>query len=204
MHSPSYSSSATWVLLADWPLRTHHTPRWSDCGLEWKLTKPSVLLRLVGTGGRMERDQHTLIKCAVLLRSVPARTWAYLDVPVCTLNNLNLSIFEIDSVTYFPMHRDGQTLIYILCLFLGGTENYLSFLRYVLAWVCRYVLPYTNEEFSNCHVLSCIGMYWYIMVHTILPDPVQGYRIPNDLFIWSISYHPLSTWSPWCCASQIW
>ncbi len=32
MHAPSYSSSATWVQLADCPLRTHHTPGWSGCG----------------------------------------------------------------------------------------------------------------------------------------------------------------------------
>ncbi len=34
MHSPSYSSSATWVLRADGPLRTYHMPGWSDGGLD--------------------------------------------------------------------------------------------------------------------------------------------------------------------------
>jgi hypothetical protein len=27
---------------------------------------------------------------------------------------------------------------------------------------------------------SCTGMYWYIPVRTILPDPVQVYRIPDE------------------------
>jgi hypothetical protein len=45
--------------------------------------QPDVLRRLVGAGGRMERDQ---MKCADLLKSVPVRTCSttYVYVLVCT------------------------------------------------------------------------------------------------------------------------
>ncbi len=29
------------------------------------------------------------------------------------------------------------------------------------------------------YVLVCTGTYWYVLVRTILPNPVQGYRIPD-------------------------
>ncbi len=58
-------------------------------------TKPDVLRRLVGAGGRtrMERDQLEM-KCANLLKSVPVCTRTYMYVLVCTWNNLNLRSFE--------------------------------------------------------------------------------------------------------------
>jgi hypothetical protein len=46
-------------------------------------TKPIVLRRLVGAGGRTERDP---MKCAVWFTSVPVRTCMYQYVPVCTMN----------------------------------------------------------------------------------------------------------------------
>ncbi len=55
-------------------------------------TKPIVLLRLVGAGGRTKRDP---MKCAVWFTSVPVRTCMYQYVPACTMNWLNLSSFEI-------------------------------------------------------------------------------------------------------------
>ncbi len=55
-------------------------------------TKPIVLRRLVGAGGRTERDP---MKCAVWFTSVPVRTCMYQYVPVCTMNWLNLSSFDI-------------------------------------------------------------------------------------------------------------
>ncbi len=49
------------------------------CGRKlYKWTKPSVLLRLVGAGGRTERDQ---MKCAVWFTSVLVRTCMYQYVP---------------------------------------------------------------------------------------------------------------------------
>jgi hypothetical protein len=53
-------------------------------------TKPIVLLRLVGAGGRTERDP---MKCAGWFPSVPVRTSMYQYVLVCTMNRLNLSSF---------------------------------------------------------------------------------------------------------------
>jgi hypothetical protein len=41
------------------------------------------------------------------------------------------------------------------------------------------VLLCTNVEFSYCYAPSCTGMYQYVPVCTNLPDPVQGYRIPD-------------------------
>jgi hypothetical protein len=42
-----------------------------------------------------------------------------------------------------------------------------------------YVLVCTFLEFLYWYVPVCTGMYRYVLVHTILPDPVQVYRIPD-------------------------
>ena len=44
----------------------------------------------------------------------------------------------------------------------------------------RYILLRTNMEFLYCPVPSRTGTYWYVPVRTILPNPVQGYRIPDE------------------------
>jgi hypothetical protein len=41
------------------------------------------------------------------------------------------------------------------------------------------ILHCTYEEFSYWPVPCCTTMYWYALVCTILPDPVQGHRIPD-------------------------
>ena len=46
-----------------------------------------------------------------------------------------------------------------------------------------YVLVRTIIEFLYWHVLVHTSMYLYIPVRTILPDPVQVYRIP-DVVSW--------------------
>jgi hypothetical protein len=43
-----------------------------------------------------------------------------------------------------------------------------------------YIPVCTNLEFLYWPVLSCTGTYWYIPVRTISPNPVQGYRIPDE------------------------
>ena len=48
----------------------------------------------------------------------------------------------------------------------------------------RYILLRTNMEFLYCPVPSRTGTYWYVPVRTILPNPVQGYRIPDDTHIY--------------------
>ena len=42
-----------------------------------------------------------------------------------------------------------------------------------------YVLVRTFQEILYWYVPVCTGMYRYVPVHTILPDPVQVYRIPD-------------------------
>ena len=42
-----------------------------------------------------------------------------------------------------------------------------------------YIPVCTIAEFLYWPVPSCTGTYWYVPVRTILPNPVQGYRIPN-------------------------
>ena len=51
----------------------------------------------------------------------------------------------------------------------------------VTARTCMYwYIPVcTNWEFLYWPVPSCTGTYWYVPVRTILPNPVQGYRIPD-------------------------
>ena len=44
----------------------------------------------------------------------------------------------------------------------------------------QYVPVRTDQEFLYWHVPVRTGTYQYIPVHTILPDPVQVYRIPED------------------------
>jgi hypothetical protein len=43
-----------------------------------------------------------------------------------------------------------------------------------------YVLVRTFKEILYWYVLVCTGMCRYVPVHTILPDPVQVYRIPDE------------------------
>ena len=43
----------------------------------------------------------------------------------------------------------------------------------------RYISVLTGQEFLYLHVPVHTGTYLYILVHTILTDPVQVYRIPD-------------------------
>jgi hypothetical protein len=52
----------------------------------------------------------------------------------------------------------------------------------------QYVLPCTKVKFMYCHVLVRTGTYRYVPVHTILPDLVQVYRIPDDDIVRATSY----------------
>ena len=46
-----------------------------------------------------------------------------------------------------------------------------------------YVLVRTFLEILYWYVQVCTGTYLYVPVHTILPDPVQVYRIPDAWYI---------------------
>ncbi len=79
--------------------------------------------------------------------------------------------------TSIPCIGAIQPLSYLSWLFLGGSANNLSCWKYVP--VCtgtyRYVRPSHSRTVT---VLYRVQLYRYVPVCTILPDPVQGYRIP--------------------------
>jgi hypothetical protein len=63
-----------------------------------------------------------------------------------------------------------ETLIYLSCLFLGGSENTLFFLKYVLVCTGTYCLVQMWNSCTDmfCHVLACTYTYWYIPFCQIL------------------------------------
>ena len=78
------------------------------------------------------------------------------------------------------MHRRCITLISSLLTPSGWVRKPLNYLK-VRTGMYRYILLRTNMEFLYCPVPSRTGTYWYVPVRTILPNPVQGYRIPDAL-----------------------
>ena len=86
---------------------------------------------------------------------------------------------KFDLVTLYPMHRRCITLISSLLNPSGWVRKPLNYLK-VRTGMYRYILLRTNMEFLYCPVPSRTGTYWYVPVRTILPNPVQGYRIPDD------------------------
>ena len=78
------------------------------------------------------------------------------------------------------MHRRCITLISSLLTPSGWVRKPLNYLK-VRTGMYRYILLRTNMEFLYCPVPSRTGTYWYVPVRTILPNPVQGYRIPDVL-----------------------
>ena len=86
---------------------------------------------------------------------------------------------KFDLVTLCPMHRRCITLISSLLTPSGWVRKPLNYLK-VRTGMYRYILLRTNMEFLYCPVPSRTGTYWYVPVRTILPNPVQGYRIPDD------------------------
>ena len=89
---------------------------------------------------------------------------------------------KFDLVTLYPMHRRCITLISSLLTLSGWVRKPLNYLK-VRTGMYRYILLRTNMEFLYCPVPSRTGTYWYVPVRTILPNPVQGYRIPDDRII---------------------
>ena len=85
---------------------------------------------------------------------------------------------KFDLVTLYPMHRRCITLISSLLTPSGWVRKPLNYLK-VRTGMYRYILVHTNMEFLYCPVPSRTGTYWYVPVRTILPNPVQGYRIPD-------------------------
>ncbi len=92
------------------------------------------------------------------------------------------------------MHR-SCTNFNLSLLSLSGWARKLHFFVEVCTSTYWYVLFRTNVEFSYCHVQSCTGMHQYVQVCTNLPDPVQGHRIPDDVYplLWIYMVYP------WIC-----
>ena len=89
---------------------------------------------------------------------------------------------KFDLVTLYPMHRRCITLISSLLTpsESGWVRKPLNYLKVtVRTGMYQYILVRTNMEFLYCPVPSRTGTYWYVPVRTILPNPVQGYRIPD-------------------------
>ena len=85
---------------------------------------------------------------------------------------------KITIVNLYPMHRSCTTFILSL-LNLSGLVGKSHVLLNACTGMYWYILSCTYEEFSYWPVPCCTTMYWYVLVCTILPDPVQGYRIPD-------------------------
>ena len=100
---------------------------------------------------------------------------------------------KFDLVTLYPMHRRCITLISSLLTLSGWVRKPLDFLkvRIGMYWdipVC------TDWEFLYWPVPSCTGTYWYVPVRTILPNPVQGYRIPDEIRNFQTCHKHVQTW----------
>jgi hypothetical protein len=91
---------------------------------------------------------------------------------------------KFDFLTLYLMHRNCASTNFNLSLSSLSLSVRVRKLH-VFFKVCTstywYVLLCTNVEFSYCYVTvpSCTGMYQYVPLRTNLPDPVQGYRIPD-------------------------
>jgi hypothetical protein len=98
---------------------------------------------------------------------------------------------KFDLVTLYPMHRRCITLISSLLTLSGWVRKPLNYLK-VRTGMYRYILLRTNMEFLYCPVPSRTGTYWYVPVRTILPNPVQGYRIPDGVCMSVSAYKSVS------------
>ncbi len=76
------------------------------------------------------------------------------------------------------MHRSCTTFILSLLILSGWVRKQLVLLK-VRTGMYRYIQVRTTVKFSYCLIQCCTGTYWYVPVCTDLPDPVQGYRIPD-------------------------
>ena len=164
-----------WYILVHLAVASHTWVVWLwrrlPCGRKLlERAKPSVLLRLVGAGWWMERDQ---MNCAVLWKSVQVCTSVYLE-----LTKLD-KFWNSTSSLCIPCIGDVQPVSPLPWLFLGGLENNLTSWKYVPVCTSTYQSVRTNVEFLYWPVPSYTGTYWYVLVCTILPNPVQGYRIPD-------------------------
>ena len=110
------------------------------------------------------------------------KIWEVLHVMAC-----NLDVITCNYMHYMSLHATEDANVHRWCITLisslltpsGWVRKPLNYLK-VRTGMYRYILLRTNMEFLYCPVPSRTGTYWYVPVRTILPNPVQGYRIPDD------------------------
>lgn len=105
-------------------------------------------------------------------------TSTYQYEPVCTsvnMQDLNFAFFEIRYHTIISLAEDMYTVefnslrtarVYSISTCIFPSMYWYVPVRTVFKCMYRYIPVHT-------------GTYWYIPVCTILPDPVQVYRIPD-------------------------
>ena len=106
-------------------------------------------------------------------------TSTYRYVPVCTsmyLRYLKFEFFEIrpHPRIFLALERYAVAVYSRRAALVYEKHSCLVNCMYL------YVLVRTFQEILYWHVPVCTGMYQYVPVHTILPDPVQVYRIPDE------------------------
>ena len=122
-------------------------------------TKPIVLQRLVGAGGRTERDP---MKCAVWFLSVPVCTSMYQYVLVCTMNRLNLSSFEIQ-LRHIVSHAKELYSLYLISSDSFWMSQETTCLLECTYW---YVPVHTSTYDREILVQPCTVLYRYVLVRT--------------------------------------
>ncbi len=109
---------------------------------------------------------------------VDVYTSMYQYVPVCTSMYLRYLKFEFFEIRPHP--RISLALeLYAVAVYSRRAALVYEKHSCLVNCIYLYVLVRTFQGILYWHVLVCTGMYWYVPVHTILPDPVQVYRIPG-------------------------
>ena len=108
-------------------------------------------------------------------------TSTYQYVQVCTkmyLRYLNFEFFEIRP----PSHPSISLALELYAVAVYFRRAALVYEKHSCLVDCiyLYVLVRTFQGILYWNVPVCTCMYRYVPVHTILPDPVQVYRIPDD------------------------
>ena len=123
---------------------------------------------------------------------VTVYTSTYRYVRVCTSmyqRYLNFEFFEIRPHPSTPLALE----LYAAAVYSRRAALVYEKLSCLVNCIYLYVLVRTFQGilYWPGNVLVCTGMYRYVPVHTILPDPVQVYRIPDAvtlyITVWEIS-----------------
>ncbi len=105
-------------------------------------------------------------------------TSTYRYVPVCTSMYLRYLKFEFFEFRPHPMISLALESCAVAVCSRRAALVYEK-LSFVVYCMYQYVHVRTFQEILYWYVPVCTGMYRYVLVHTILPDPVQVCRIPD-------------------------